>query len=78
MTLLVAMLLGADCIDDCDLLRSVRLLGFRVMAPVLSDVLCGVVVTDSALGAGKGRRDQAEVRDEGGWVVWVRPCREFR
>ena len=45
---------------------------------VLSDVLCEVGVTDSALGAGKGRRDQAEVRDEGGWVGWVRPCREFR
>jgi Transposase DDE domain group 1 len=36
MTLVSAMALGADCIDDCDLLRSGRtadVLGHRVMAP---------------------------------------------
>src|SRR4051794_24797779 len=36
MTLISAMLLGADCIDDCDVLRSGRtadVLGHRVMAP---------------------------------------------
>jgi hypothetical protein len=36
MTLVSAMVLGADCIDDCDLLRSGRtadVLGHRVMAP---------------------------------------------
>src|SRR4051794_8785153 len=36
MTLMSAMALGADCIDDCDLLRSGRtadVLGHRVMAP---------------------------------------------
>jgi hypothetical protein len=36
MTLVSAMLLGADCIDDCDVLRSGRtadVLGHRVMAP---------------------------------------------
>src|SRR5215218_5211443 len=36
MTLISAMALGADCIDDCDLLRSGRtadVLGHRVMAP---------------------------------------------
>jgi len=44
----------------------------------LSDVLCEVGVTDAALGAGKGHRDQAEDEVQRGWVVWVRPCREFR
>ena len=36
MTLISAMALGADCIEDCDLLRSGRtadVLGHRVMAP---------------------------------------------
>src|SRR4051794_11063766 len=36
MSLISAMLLGADCIDDCDVLRSGRtaeVLGHRVMAP---------------------------------------------
>jgi hypothetical protein len=36
MTLMSAMALGADCIDDCDVLRSGRtadVLGHRVMAP---------------------------------------------
>jgi hypothetical protein len=44
---------------------------------VLSDVLCEVEVTDAALGAGKGHRDQAEEQDRGGWIASPRSAREF-
>jgi hypothetical protein len=44
---------------------------------VLSDVLCEVGVTDSALGAGKGHRDQAEDQVQGGWIVSPGSAREF-
>jgi hypothetical protein len=47
-------------------------------AGVLSDVLCEVGVTDSALGAGEGHRDQAEDQVQGGWIVSARSAREFR
>ena len=43
MTLISAMALGADCIDDCDLLRSGRtadVLGHRVMAPSTLGTFC--------------------------------------
>jgi hypothetical protein len=43
MTLVSAMALGADCIDDCDMLRSGRtaeLLGHRVMAPSTLGTFC--------------------------------------
>src|SRR3954464_16093267 len=43
MTLVSAMALGADCIDDCDVLRSGRtgsVLGHRVMAPSTLGTFC--------------------------------------
>jgi hypothetical protein len=44
----------------------------------LSDQVCEVEVTDSALWAGKGHRDQAENENQGGWFVSSRGAREFR
>src|SRR5450755_149895 len=73
MSLVHAMLLGADSIDDCDVLRSGRtgrVLGHRVMAPVdIGDVSAGVFVR-ACPSARPGARRAAGPRVEGG--CWPR------
>src|SRR5665213_1384962 len=51
MSLVHAMLLGADSIDDCDVLRSgrtARVLGHRVMAPSTLGTFCLLYTSDAA------------------------------
>jgi hypothetical protein len=75
MTLILAMALGADCIDDCELLRSGRttdVLGHRVLAPSTLGTSCAftfgyVRQLDRVLGEALGRAWQAGAGPGGGW-----------